>query len=70
MASRKTTKRPAKTLGLDETQVIHEALRDLAVRVLPQYAADDGPLTVSQLRQIRKRVPQGTKRSVRFADLT
>jgi hypothetical protein len=67
--TRKTTKRLAKTLGLDETQAIHKALRELAVRVLPQYEADDGPLTASQLRQIRKRVPQGTKRSVRSAVL-
>jgi hypothetical protein len=37
----------------------------LAVRNLPQYEADEGPLTASQLKQIRKRVPQGTKRSIR-----
>jgi hypothetical protein len=67
--TRKTTKRLAQALGLDETQAIHKALRELAVKVLPQYQADDGSLTVSQLRQIRKRVPQGTKRSVRSAVL-
>ncbi|HUD27038.1 MAG TPA: hypothetical protein VMQ45_15225 [Burkholderiaceae bacterium] len=67
--TRKTTKRLAEALGLDETQAIHKALRELAVRVLPQYEADDGPLTVAQLRQIRKRVPQGTKRSVRSSVL-
>jgi len=37
----------------------------LAVRGLPQYKQDDGPLTAAQVRQIRKRVPQGTKRSLR-----
>jgi len=37
----------------------------LAVRLLPQYEADAGPLTAAQVRQIRKRVPQGKKRSVR-----
>lgn len=34
-------------------------------KILPQYEADDGPLTVAQIRQIKKRVPQGSKRSVR-----
>jgi hypothetical protein len=37
----------------------------MAVKLLPQYEADDGPLTVAQVRQIKKRVPQGKKRSVR-----
>ncbi len=63
--TRKTAKRLAERLGVDETQAIHQALHALAVRILPQYEADDGPLTAAQLRQIRKRVPQGTKRSVR-----
>ena len=63
--SRKTAKRLAAQLGVDETQAIHQALRELAVRILPRYAQDDGPLTAVQMRQIRKRVPQGTKRSVR-----
>jgi hypothetical protein len=27
------------------------------MRVLPQYEADDGPLTTAQVRQIKKRVP-------------
>ena len=71
--TRQTAKRLAEHLGVDETQVIHHALHELAVKLLPQYEADDGPLTASQLRQIRKRVPQGTKRSVRsslFAAVT
>jgi hypothetical protein len=37
----------------------------MAVRILPQYEADEGPLTLSQVRQIKKRVPQGKARSVR-----
>ena len=41
------------------------ALYAMAVKLLPQYEADDGPLTASHIRQIRKRVPQGKKRSVR-----
>jgi hypothetical protein len=63
--TRKTAKRLAEHLGVDETQVIHRALRELAVRVLPQYEPDDGPLSAAQVRQIRKRVPQRTKRSIR-----
>jgi hypothetical protein len=63
--SRKTAKRLAAQLGVDETQAIHQALHELAVRVLPQYEQDDGPLTAAQVRQIKNRVPQSTKRSVR-----
>ena len=63
--TRKTAKRLAERLGVDETQAIHQALRELAAKVLPQYAQDDGALSAAQVRQIRKHVPQGTKRSVR-----
>lgn len=63
--TRETAKRIAERLGVDETQAIHRALHELAVKVLPQYEADDGPLSAAQLRQIRKRAPQGNKRSVR-----
>lgn len=63
--TRETAKRLAERLGVDETQVIHHALRELAVKLLPQYEADDGALTAAQLRQIKKRVPQGSKRSAR-----
>lgn len=63
--TRDTAKRLASHLGVDETQVIHYALHELAVRVLPQYEADDGALNATQIKQIKKRVPQGTKRSVK-----
>ena len=63
--TRDTAKRLAERLGVDETQAIHLALHDMAVKLLPQYEADDGPLTAAERRQIRKRVPQGKKRSVR-----
>ncbi len=63
--TRDTVKRLAAQLGVDETQAIHHALRELATKVLPQYEADDGPLTASQVRQIKKSIPQGGKRSVR-----
>ena len=63
--TRETAKKLAERLGVDETQAIHHALHELAVKLLPQYEADDGPLTAAQMRQIKKRVPQGKKRSVR-----
>jgi len=63
--TRKTAKRIAERLGVDETQAIHLALHELAVKVLPQYEPDDGALTASQMRQIRRHVPKGVKRSVR-----
>lgn len=63
--TRDTAKRLAEHLGVDETQAIHMALRNLALKVLPQYEADDAALTAAQVRQIKKSVPQGGKRSVR-----
>lgn len=63
--TRETAKRLAECLGVDETQAIHRALRELAVKLLPQYEQDDGPLTAAQLRKTKKLAPQGTKRSVR-----
>jgi hypothetical protein len=40
--------------GVDETHPIHCALHEFALKVLPQYEADDGPLSSTQLRQIKK----------------
>lgn len=61
--SRETAKRLAAQLGVDETQAIHIALHDMAMRVLPQYGADDGALTAAQLEQIKQLAPQDKKRS-------
>lgn len=63
--TRETAKRLAEVLGVDETQAIHLALRELAVKTLPQYEPDDGPLSATQVRHIKDSVKQGTKRSVR-----
>lgn len=63
--TRNTAKRLAERLGVDETQVIHLALQQMAVKLLPQYEADDAPLTAAQMRLIKKRSPQSKKRSVR-----
>ena len=67
--TRTTAQRLAETLGVDETQVIHLALHELAARFLPQYEPDDGPLTRAQLSHIKKSAPKakgGTVRSRLF----
>jgi len=56
--TRTTAKRLAEVLGVDETQVIHLALHELATKVLPQYEADEGALTKAQLSQIKKSAPK------------
>ena len=56
--TRKTTQRLATTLGLSETQLVHRALASFARHNLPQYEADDGPLTAAQLKAIRSMAPQ------------
>jgi hypothetical protein len=63
--TRSTAKRLAETLGVDETQAIHLALHEMAVRVLPQYEPDDGPLSAAQLKQVRKQVQAGLKKAPR-----
>ncbi len=63
--TRETAKRLAERLGVDETQAIHLALHDMAAKLLPQYEADEGPLTTTQIRQIKKGAAQGKKSSVR-----
>ena len=50
----KTGQLLAQRLGVDETGAIYLALHQLAVKVLPQYEADDGPLSTAQVRQIKK----------------
>ena len=67
--TRTTTKRLAEVFGVDETQVIHLALHELATKHLPQYEADEGALTNAQLSQIKKSAPKakgGTIRSRLF----
>jgi hypothetical protein len=67
--TRNTAKRLAEVLGVDETQVIHLALHELATKVLPQYEADEGAITKAQLSQIKKSAPRakgGTVRSSLF----
>ena len=46
--TRSTAQRLAKALGVDETQAIHLALHEMAVRVLPQYEADRNPAAANK----------------------
>lgn len=41
-------------LSLNQTELVHKALRNLAKEVLPAYAPDDGPLTDAQHIAIKK----------------
>lgn len=52
--ARSTVERLAEELGLNETQVIHYALKRLASELLPAYEPDRGPLTARELRAIAK----------------
>jgi hypothetical protein len=56
--TRETARRLAAALGVDETQVIHLALQQLASRVLPQYQADDGALGSAQHRALKSAAPK------------
>lgn len=68
--TRVTAKRLANLLGENETQVIHLALRDLALKILPHYEADDGPLTATQIEQIKLIAPQRNQISLRSSLLS
>jgi len=54
---RQTATRLSDVLRLSDTEVIHRALAELAVKHLPQYEPDDGPVSIAVLREIRRRVP-------------
>lgn len=63
--ARATVERLAEQLGLNETQVIHYALKRLATEMLPAYEPDDGPLTARELRTIAKLAGGRRGKSVR-----
>ncbi|UTJ48229.1 hypothetical protein NLZ15_03945 [Atlantibacter subterranea] len=52
--SEETFVRLMEELALNQTELVHKALRNLAKEVLPAYAPDDGPLTEKQHAAIRK----------------
>ena len=49
-----TVKLMSELLGFNETDVVHYALSKLAREVIPAYEMDDGALSESQLKKIRK----------------
>jgi hypothetical protein len=63
--SRATVDRLAATLGLNETQVIHYALKQLAKSLLPAYKRDAGPLSAKDIRTLQQRVGKPRGKSVR-----
>ena len=62
--SAQTLKKLAEVLDMPETQVIHQALRQLAKDVIPAYEPDDGPVSDRMLEALKARVPQGQFKSV------
>lgn len=62
--SGKTLARLSATLGLPETQVIHQALRKLAAEILPAYEAHDRAVSEGMIKSLKKRSPQNRYKSV------
>lgn len=52
--TRETVKAMAEKFDVSETEVVHMALSRLAKEELPAYEADDGPLTMQDVKQLRK----------------
>jgi len=55
--TKKTARKLADHLGLNETDLLHKLLAEAAARELPQYEPDDGPLSEADWREIRRRAP-------------
>jgi hypothetical protein len=62
--SRATMAQLADYLGYNETQVMHFALKRLAQEVLPAYERDEGPVSAATLKALKKREPQGRRKTV------
>ncbi len=62
--SRTTVESLAAALGLNETQVIHYALKQLAKTLLPAYARDGGPFTAKDIASIQRRAGKPRGKSV------
>ncbi len=63
--SRRTVKKIAKLLGLNETETALLALARLRDQLIPAYKPDDGPVPDRVLEAISKIVPQGDFRPTR-----
>ncbi len=62
--SRTTVESLAAALGLNETQVIHYALKQLAKSLLPAYAQDGGSFTAKDIAKIQRRAGKPSGNSV------
>ena len=62
--TRETVKQLSTILGLNESQIIHKALREFSFKYLPKYEPDDGPLSDDQIKQIQKLAPRAKYASV------
>lgn len=56
--TRETLKAMADEMDISETMVVHLAISCFAKEVLPAYEADDGQLTVGDIKRIRKAAKQ------------
>lgn len=56
--------RVSQYLGYNETQVMHLALKKLAQEALPAYERDNGPVSATTLKALKKREPQGKLKRV------
>jgi len=52
--SEETFARLMAELSLNQTELVHKALRNLAKEVLPAYQQDDGPLSDAQHAAVKK----------------
>lgn len=52
--TRETLKALAEEMDVSETTVVHLAISRFAREVLPAYEADDGPLTATDVKRVRK----------------
>jgi hypothetical protein len=51
--TRQTVKAMAERFDVSETELVHMALSRLAKEELPAYEADDGPLTKTDVKELR-----------------
>ena len=65
--SRKTLARLAKTLGVNETQIMHYALKKLARAMLPAYEPDEGDLATKAIGH--QGAPAAWSHEVRYSSL-
>lgn len=56
--TRNTLKRAATELGLNETQLVHMALREYIRRNLSDVDVNDPPITKADIEALRKKYPQ------------